>query len=191
MLNLIRKISSKLSFGLRYLGSPPWDSGVSPPELIEHLEHHSPGRALDLGCGTGTNVITLRKYGWVVTGVDFVSKAIREARRKARKARVDVTLKTGDVSDPAMFDGPYDLILDIGCYHSLNPDQKPLYRRLVANHLDEEGTYMMYGFIAEEGVGIRPEEVSEFKQLMNLERREDSADGTGPTSAWFWFQPKE
>ena len=191
MLNLIRKISSKLSFGLMYLGSPPWDSGVSPPELIEHLENHSPGRALDLGCGTGTNVITLYKYGWEVTGVDFVPKAIREARRKARKARVDVTLKIGDVSDPAMYAGPYDLILDIGCYHSLNPDQKPLYRRLVANHLGEEGTYMMYGFIAEEGVGIRPEEVSEFKQLMNLERRVDSMDGTGPSSAWFWFQPKE
>ncbi len=191
MLDLIRKISSRLLFRLMYLRTPPWDSGISPPELIEYLENHPPGRALDLGCGTGTNVITLHKYGWQVTGVDFVPKAIREARHKARKARADVTFKIGDVSDPAMFNGAYDLILDIGCYHSLNPDQKPLYRRLVSSHLSDRGTYLMYGFTSEEGVGIRLEEVAEFEYLLNLDRRENGEDGSGPTSAWFWFSPQE
>ena len=45
----------RIFFELRYLlGDVPWDTGVSPPELLDFLDRHPPGRALDLGCGTGT-----------------------------------------------------------------------------------------------------------------------------------------
>jgi hypothetical protein len=47
------------SFDLRYLlGQPPWDTKVTPPEVVELVEGEGLpfGRALDLGCGTGTNV---------------------------------------------------------------------------------------------------------------------------------------
>ena len=78
----------RLFFNIWYYQSgifqtPPWDTGISPPELINYLESHTPGLALDLGCGTGTNVITMAEYGWQVTGVDFVRRAISKARDKA------------------------------------------------------------------------------------------------------------
>ena len=79
------------SFDLRYLlDQPPWDTEITPPEVVELVEGEgpSPGRALDLGCGTGTNCVYLARHGWEVVGVDFSVLAIRPARRKARRAGV-------------------------------------------------------------------------------------------------------
>src|SRR5574342_1242280 len=121
MSNLLRR----LTFNLWYYSSPPWDPGISPPELIDFIEKHpltSSGqarRAIDIGCGTGTNVITLAQAGWQVTGVDFVPRAIRMAKGKARKAGVEVELLVRDVTDLKGITGPFDLALDIGCFHSL------------------------------------------------------------------------
>ena len=45
----------KLFFEWRYLvGRAPWDTGVSPPELLSFIDTHTAGRAIDLGCGTGS-----------------------------------------------------------------------------------------------------------------------------------------
>jgi 2-polyprenyl-3-methyl-5-hydroxy-6-metoxy-1,4-benzoquinol methylase len=90
----------KVIFNLWYFKKPPWDTGVSPPELIGFIATHPPGRALDLGCGTGTNVITLAQHGWQVTGVDFARKAIVMGKRKVRQAGVNADLRVGDVTKP-------------------------------------------------------------------------------------------
>lgn len=190
MLRLIRKLSNKLFFNLFYLQSPPWDTGISPPELIEFLQHHPPGRALDLGCGTGTNVLTLAQHGWQAAGIDFVPRAIRKARRKLRQAGVDATVKVGDVANPDNYTGKYDLILDIGCYHSLTPKQRDIYRQQVSQHLAAGGSYLLYGFLSEDGSKIGPEDIHAFEQRLELYRRENSYDNSGPVSAWFWFHPR-
>lgn len=49
------------------------------PEVISDLE---PGLALDLGCGTGENSLTLIEQGWQVTGVDWSSYAVELARQR-------------------------------------------------------------------------------------------------------------
>ena len=191
MLQWIQKRSKRLFFRLLYLKTPPWDSGISPPELHAFLESHSPGRALDLGCGTGTNTLTLGQHGWEVTGIDFVPQAIRQARRKARQAGLQIHLIAGDVSNARLYHGDYDLILDMGCYHSLNPNQRAKYRANIINHLSPKGTYMLYGFLAEDRAGISEEDVTAFEQGLLLENRVDSRDQSGPASAWFWFKAKE
>src|SRR6267378_7088992 len=79
--------TSRLLFRFAYLlGFKPWDSGISPPELVEWVEGPKalpPGRALDIGCGTGTNCKYLLDHKWDVTGVDFVAQALNKAKLKA------------------------------------------------------------------------------------------------------------
>ena len=77
------------------VGFKPWDSGISPPELVsvvEGPEALAPGRALDLGCGTGTNVVYLAQHGWEATGVDLVRRALRRAHDRASAAGVGASL---------------------------------------------------------------------------------------------------
>ncbi len=79
----------KQSYNWMYRGKPPWDTGQSPPELLAFIQHHPPGRALDIGCGTGTNVITLAQSGWQVWGIDFAPRAIAKARQKVTRIGAD------------------------------------------------------------------------------------------------------
>jgi SAM-dependent methyltransferase len=132
---------NRLFFNFHYLGKPRWDTGISPPELLEFIEQHAPGRGLDLGCGTGTNAITLAKAGWQVTGVDFIGRAVQTARQKARQAGAQITFLQGDVTPLPNLSGPFDLILDIGCFHSLAPQGKAAYVENLERWLAPQGAY--------------------------------------------------
>jgi cyclopropane fatty-acyl-phospholipid synthase-like methyltransferase len=188
----IRKIFPRLFFRLFYLSNPPWDSGITPPELEEFIATHPPGRAIDLGCGTGTNAITLAGHGWQVRGVDFVPKAIRKGQRKARQTGLQVDLQIGDVTDNRFFEGEYDLILDIGCFHTLSAEQRRSYRENLSRHLAADGTYLLYAFIAEDSGSSRvsSQDLAAFEEILTLSRREDGFDHGVRTSAWFWYRKK-
>src|SRR5437867_11299153 len=99
---------------------PPWDTGITPPEVERFVASHAPGRAIDLGCGTGTNAVYLARHDWTAVGVDFAGRAIAKARRRARDAGVvsRCTFYVGDVTRLDYLTGPFDLALDIGCLHS-------------------------------------------------------------------------
>ena len=119
----------RLEFDLWYLFHPPWDSGVSPPELFEFMAEHPAGRAIDLGCGTGTNVITLAEHGWQVTGLDYSPRAIRIAARKVRRAGAGSATSLRCVMSLGCpgIDGPFDLALDLGCFHGVaKPSRRTL-----------------------------------------------------------------
>src|ERR1700694_3122552 len=79
--NVTAMKAPRLFFRMTYLlGWKPWDSGMPPPELVEWVEGSRalpPGRALDIGCGTGTNARYLLDHKWQVTGVDFVPRAVQ------------------------------------------------------------------------------------------------------------------
>lgn len=140
----------RLGFELRYLlGRTPWDTGVSPPEVLAFLESNPAGRALDLGCGTGTNVITIAQHGWVVMGVDFSAKAIGAARARVRAAGLTADLRRGDVTDLADINGPFDLILDIGCFHRLDRAAQGRYVKNLDRLLAGRGSFLLYAFASD------------------------------------------
>ena len=183
---------SRVAFNLSYFLHPPWDSGLTPPELLAFLKEHPAGRAIDLGCGTGTNVITLARLGWQVTGVDFASGAIAQARKKMKQAGVSADLRVGDVTRLDGIDGPFNFVLDLGCFHSLPWPEKAAYLRQLERILAPGGTWFMYGFLRpigiDSGTGLSVEDLAKFKRSFRLTWRSDGFDRGAHPSAYFIFE---
>ena len=89
--------------------------------LVYHAGDLNPGRALDLGCGSGGNAVWLAERGWRVTAVDFSEVALAEAKRRAADSRVEVELVVSDVAAYRP-NGLYDLITSF--YIQLWPEQR-------------------------------------------------------------------
>jgi ubiquinone/menaquinone biosynthesis C-methylase UbiE len=169
----------------------PWDTGISPPELIQFITTHSPGMALDMGCGTGTNAITLAKAGWQATGVDFVARSISSARKKGRSAGVKVNFIVDSVTRMDALEDQFDLILDIGCFQGLPESGKLLYLANLDRLLAPNGSFMIYGFIQDEALqtfGLTPSWLDRLSKKLQLIKREDSPGNRGRPSTWMTFQ---
>ena len=175
-----------------YFGQPPWDTGVSPPELLDFIQNHKPGRAIDIGCGTGTNVITLAKAGWQVTGVDFAPRAIKLARQKARKADVQAEFLIKDATTLQGIHGPFDFALDLGCFHGIPQDGKEKYLEQLDRILASKSFWLTYGFLKsradQTGTGLAEADIDRISSRLTLLSRRDGYDARERSSAWFLFQ---
>ena len=189
MQNLFRR----LSFNYLYFRQPPWDTGISPPELLEFIKTYQPGRAIDIGCGTGTNVITLAKAGWKVTGVDFAPRAIQIAKQKANRAGVQAQLFVKDATKLEGIGGPFDLAFDLGCFHTIPHAGKAKYLDQLRRILAPNGFWLMYGFLqsdlSQARHGLTEADIYLISSQLALRSRREGFDhkGKGP-SAWFLFQ---
>src|SRR5262245_57667157 len=97
----------------RYLEKQtPWDTNQPSSELQRVLQEYqiAPGRALDLGCGTGTNAVYLASRGFDVTGIDFAPTAIEAAKVRAASAGTNVRFLTGDAFKLPDLGPPFDFI---------------------------------------------------------------------------------
>ncbi len=180
----------RLTFNFWYFRRPPWDSGITPPELIEFIQTHPAGRAIDLGCGTGTNIITLAKTGWQVTGIDFAMRAIQIAKRKLIKHHLKAQLLVGDVTNFKV-NSQFELALDIGCFHGL--ENKADYLNQLDKILAPNGFWLMYGFFKPaphlSGPGLVQSDLDMISaRALTLLSRRDGFDKRERPSAWFLYQ---
>lgn len=175
-----------------YIQKPPWDTNQTPPEVYEFTANKPPGRVLDLGCGTGTNVITLAKLGWYAIGVDFIPKAIRIARRKALNAGVDAEFFINDVTNLNKVEGQFNLILDIGCYHSLDNKGMENYRKNIKELLVPGGHFLIYLFLKTQklspGSGATEDDLFPFSDFLVELNRADSTERGIMKSSWLMYK---
>jgi SAM-dependent methyltransferase len=154
-----------------FLGLKVWDRRRPMSDLVELVEGPSPpppGRALDIGCGTGTDSIYLAQHGWDVTGVDMVPRALAIAHRRAEEAGVSLRFLEGDVtrlSDFGVGEG-YTLLVDFGCFHTIPPDRRDAYVESVSKVAAPGSTFLLFGFarpprLAPMEAGLTAEEVWE------------------------------
>jgi SAM-dependent methyltransferase len=185
------KFNKWLSFNLRYFWDTPWDTGVTPPELNEFIKNSTPGKALDLGAGTGTNIISLAKAGWEAVGIEYALAAVFSARRKIKREGVDAKIYLRDVTNLNFLTMEFDLVLDIGCFHSLNSNEKLRYRKNLYRLLKPGGIFMIYGFQKKEDEnrsGISETDIDHFSRMLNLFSLDQGTERGLRDSIWLKFQ---
>jgi SAM-dependent methyltransferase len=118
-------------------GNLPWDTGQPSSELKLVLSRTKiqPCRALELGCGTGTNCVWLAQQGFEVTGIDVAPLAVERAEKRAHDAGVTAHFVVADVLHLAGLDGPFEFFFDRGCYHAVRRDAPEEYAPAVARQL--------------------------------------------------------
>ncbi len=184
-------------FRAAYLfGFKPWDSGVPPPEpvlVVEGSVRLEPSKALDLGCGTGTNCIYMAQQGWDATGVDFVPRAIAQARRKAA-AGVSPRFVVGDVTrlTEVGVGAGYALLLDLGCFHSIADARRDAYVEGVTQVARQGATMLLFGMVRRGDPGrvgprgmARGEVAQRFASGWEIVSEEAGRPMLGNDTAWY------
>ncbi len=173
-------------------GTPRWDTGITPPEvkLLIEVEQLPRGRALDVGCGTGTNVVYLAEHGFEVAGVDLVPRAIAIAREKVRAANVTAQLRVADVLEPTELGALFDLVLDIGCFHNFDPVGRARYAANLVRWTQRGSTYLLYAWfpktLGPRRLGVTPQTVRDtFAPRFKLVSSTVDEHNPEQDSAWY------
>jgi SAM-dependent methyltransferase len=134
----------EINWDERYIQSDtPWDSGVPSQPLKTLLADGKvkPGRALELGCGTGTNAIFLAQQGFDVTAVDLSPEALKHAREKANNAKVKINFVEADVTNLPDLGEAFPFVFDRGTYHVVRKVNLSGFQKMLAKMVAPTGFY--------------------------------------------------
>lgn len=125
----------------------PWET-VEPSEEIVRLVKEGkikPCKALDMGCGFGTQAIFLAQQGFEVKAFDFSEQAIRVARQRAEKQKVKVDFFVGDINILDLKE-TFSFVLDRGLFHVLGKKDRAGYIKKVHGMLEPKGKFSLAVF---------------------------------------------
>ncbi|MCK6370838.1 MAG: class I SAM-dependent methyltransferase [Gammaproteobacteria bacterium] len=182
----------------------PWAHEEPTLFLAEITRQRPPGRALDIGCGAGTDSVFLASRGWRVTALDFMPKALEYTTERARKAGVGVDVVEADITEWQV-PGAFDLVLDHGLLHNMDPVRHGAYRERLLAALARDGDFLLLHWHprfpgqANGRMGPRRVDRDDIKAFFapELQERffareefEDLPDlvGGGMTQAYYWFR---
>ncbi len=182
----------------------PWAHDEPTLFLAEITRRRRPGRALDIGCGAGTDSVFLAAQGWQVTALDFMPKALEYTVQRARAAGVSVTPVEADITEWQV-PGAFDLVLDHGLLHNMDPVRHRAYRERVLAALAKDGDFALlhwhprYPDQQDGKMGPRRADrvtINAFfapelqERFFVAEEFEDLPDlvGGGMTQAYYWFR---
>jgi SAM-dependent methyltransferase len=119
-----------------------------PPNehLTSQVSGTAPGRALDAGCGHGSDTLWLAAQGWQVTAVDFSAAALGHARAMAEAAGADIAGRIdwieADLASWTPPAGHFDLVVSL--YVHVAGSVQEMVRRMAAG-VAPGGTLLLVG----------------------------------------------
>lgn len=123
----------------------PWDIGVPDPHLTELVERGRvvPGRALEIGCGTGSDARWLAERGFAVVALDLAPLAIERAKQAEPPNAGSVHFHCLDFLTEQVPGGPFDLVFDRGCFHIFDgAEERARFAARVAELLAPGGAWL-------------------------------------------------
>lgn len=184
-------MATKEFFVTAYEGAPPpWDLGRPQADLVRVFDEIGiSGSAVDLGCGTGENVLELARRGLDAWGVDSTPVAIAAAEKKRDARGLTATFVQGDALDLRALGRRFDTVLDCGLFHVIAEEERLRYLNELPQVLPPGGRFLMLGFqtsTAERGPrGYSPEELRKYlagyREVLirpATYERNDSAEGS-------------
>jgi len=135
------------SFDELYTGIPPWDVGRPQQEFValaDRGEIVSP--VLDVGCGTGENILEMAARGYEAAGIDAAPRAIGKAMDRARERGLDVKFLVTDALALATLGRRFRTVIDSGLFHVFDDDERGIFAASVADVLEPGGRYHLLCF---------------------------------------------
>lgn len=157
MVSLERMALRRIYKGAAEADRLPWHHKEPTTFLSEVVQsREKPGRALDIGCGSGIDSVYLASQGWDVTSLDFIPDALTMTRTRADAAGVTLNLIEADAMTWSCPADSFDLIIDGGCLHSKKQSDRPKYKANILNWLAKGGDYVLIHFEKRHSLDWRP-----------------------------------
>ena len=81
-------------------------------DILQALDLPPTARVLDLGCGKGAACLGIASHlGLSCVGIDLYPPFVDQAREAATQAGLPATFHVGDLRQPALVDGPFDVVM--------------------------------------------------------------------------------
>jgi SAM-dependent methyltransferase len=128
-----------------------WHLSTPPPELVATISDgwlRPPGRVLNIGCGLDVEAATLTHAGFRAVGVDLSSVALA----LASATHPNVSFVEADVRSLPFADGAFEMLLDRGCFHYLEPADRSRYATEAFRVLRPSGRFLLRACLRAAGV---------------------------------------
>ena len=122
--------------------------------LIEQAEIKSGFRVLDIGCGTGSMAVLIKRMHpeAEVVGIDPDPSALSVAERKAKRARLPVEFDRGFADHMQYADASFDRVFSSFMFHHLAANEKSATLGEVRRVLKPGGSLHLLDFVREHSV---------------------------------------
>ena len=118
----------------------PWFTEELDADIAEELRAMGKGRLLDVGTGPGTTAIFAARNGFSVVATDLSPAALAIARGRADDLAIVWML---DDALQSRLWGPFDVVVDRGCFHCLPKAAWPKYAEALGQWVARDGRVIL------------------------------------------------